>query len=681
MTAPKGLIYYTLNGVDPRLPGGSVSPQALTYSAPITMSANTRVFARARNGAAWSPPAVATFVVNTPSLVITELMYHPQGPSEGDSYTTEDFEFIELKNIGATALDLSGIHFTHGIDFSFTGSAVTSLASGARVLVVKNLAAFTARYGAAANVAGEFSGSLDNAGERLTLEGALAEPILDFNYNDTWCPATDGFGFSLVVVDETAPPSAWDRKANWRASASVGGSPGRDDPPSNVPGVLVSEALTHTDPPQLDSIELYNPSPTNVDVGHWYLSDDRSVPQKFRIPAPKIIPAGGYVVLTEKDWNVNPGSFRLDSHGEEIYLYSGDAKGNLTGYGDGFSFGAAQNGVSFGRYVISTGEAQYPAQVANTLGEPNAGPRVGPVVVNEIRYHPAPGYEEFIELKNITGGPVKLYDPNYPTNMWRIKGVGFTFPPNTEIPANGFLLLAASDPALFRLKYNVPGNVPVFALYPAVLQNSGETLALQRPDAPELDTNTGAILVPYIDVDVVRYNDKAPWPTNADGFGPSLERLNASAYGNDPANWTVSFGPGTPGRERWESLESWKARFFSAVELADPALGGDAADPDGDGETNFQEYLSGTDPRDPQSCLKIESATANAATPRSILVRFNAVADRTYTIQYRNVLGPGSWLKLTNLPPPLISGPMEAAVPSATNSNARYYRVVTPWQP
>src|SRR6185436_266443 len=152
-----------------------------------------------------------------------------------------------------------------------------------------------------------------------------------------------------------------------------------------------------------------------------YLTDQRAVPQKFRIPAndPRaVISPGGYAVFTENDWDAEPGStnsFRLDSHGEQVYLYSADANGGLTGYADGFTFGAARNGVSFGRYVISTGQAQYPAQTANTLAAPNAGPSVGPVVINEIQYHPAPGGDEFIELKNITNAPVKLFDPLFPT--------------------------------------------------------------------------------------------------------------------------------------------------------------------------------------------------------------------------------------------------------------------------
>jgi hypothetical protein len=388
------------------------------------------------------------------------------------------------------------------------------------------------------------------------------------------------------------------------------------------------------------------------------------------------------VVFTEADWNANPGSttsFRLDSHGEEIYLFSADPNGNLTGYSDGFSFGAAQNGVSFGRYEASTGGAEYPAQVTNTLGQTNAGPRVGPVVINEIHYHSALGEEEFIELKNITSAPVKLYDPVHPANTWKLNGAGFRFPPGAEI--QGLLLLVGADPAAFRLKYNVPVAVPIFALYPRVLQGGGETLSLQRPDAPDVDTTTGAIFIPYIDVDVVHYNDKPPWPTNADGFGPSLERLDAAAYGNDPINWHATIGSGTPGREPWEDLGVWKTRYFAPVELTDPLVSGDAADPDDDGQTNFQEYLAGTDPRSGQSRLTIDSATASTAAPQTILVRFAGVADRTYTIQYQNSLGIGNWLKLTNIPPPLVSGMLEVPVARAINPATRYYRVVTPWQP
>ncbi|PYI86454.1 MAG: hypothetical protein DME26_09005, partial [Verrucomicrobia bacterium] len=55
-----------------------------------------------------------------------------------------------------------------------------------------------------------------------------------------------------------------------------------------------------------------------------------------------------------------------------------------------------------------------------------------------------------------------------------------------------------------------------------------------------------------------------------------------------------------------QGYDNWRTTYFTAAELANPAVSGPDADPDGDGFTNYQEYLSGTDPRDPQSYLKIE---------------------------------------------------------------------------
>ena len=39
----------------------------------------------------------------------------------------------------------------------------------------------------------------------------------------------------------------------------------------------------------------------------------------------------------------------------------------------------------------SVGEVLFPPQIQNSLDAANAGPRVGPVVINEIRYEPKAG--------------------------------------------------------------------------------------------------------------------------------------------------------------------------------------------------------------------------------------------------------------------------------------------------
>jgi hypothetical protein len=89
------------------------------------------------------------------NLVISEIYYNPPGSDE----TTE---FIELMNIGAAPLDLSGVAFTAGLTFTFP--AGVTLAPGARTLVVKDKTSFTTKYGSGLPVAGVYPNNLSNSG-------------------------------------------------------------------------------------------------------------------------------------------------------------------------------------------------------------------------------------------------------------------------------------------------------------------------------------------------------------------------------------------------------------------------------------------------------------------------------------------------------------------------------------
>src|SRR5205085_3042397 len=199
---------------------------------------------------------------------------------------------------GPVTLDLNGVHFTNGIDFKFTGSSVTTLAANQTVLLVKNLAAFTSRYGSGFNIAGQYGGSLSNGGEKIELDDVVGEVILVFSYNNNWYPITDGPGDSLVIVDEKAPWYSWGDKNSWRFSAHDGGSPGVTDPPPVVAQpILINEVLSHSIPPAVDAVELFNPNPNNVNIGGWFISDDLNIPKKFRIPDGFSIPAHGYAAF------------------------------------------------------------------------------------------------------------------------------------------------------------------------------------------------------------------------------------------------------------------------------------------------------------------------------------------------------------------------------------------------
>lgn len=122
------------------------------------------------------------------------------------------------------------MRFDTGIAFDFTGSAITSLAPGQRVLIVEDIAAFSFRYGSDHPVAGQYAGKLSNSGETLTYLNSLGDPIRSFAYADTspWPSAADGTGAALVLIaPDTLPDHAL--AANWQASNYIGGSPGQID--------------------------------------------------------------------------------------------------------------------------------------------------------------------------------------------------------------------------------------------------------------------------------------------------------------------------------------------------------------------------------------------------------------------------------------------------------------------
>lgn len=299
--------------------------------------------------------------------------------------------------------------------------------------------------------------------------------------------------------------------------------------------VLVNELLAHTDPPQKDTVELYNPNAQAVNVSGWYLSDALDKPKKFKIPANMVIPAHGYLLLGPDDFEID-ARFVFSAEGEEIYLFAANAAGRLTGYHHGFSFGASTNGVSFGRYVTSAGAEEFPLQAALTLGFANAGPRVGPVVISAIIYNPQSG-DEYIELTNISTDAVPLYDPAAPENSWRILGQGdYPLPPNLTLAPGATLLIVAGEVEAFRSAYAIADNVQVIGPYPHALPDTGAKLSLYMPDPPNKDG-----FVPYVEVDVVEYANRSPWSIAA-SKGSALRRLDLNAYGNDPANWTLKEG-------------------------------------------------------------------------------------------------------------------------------------------
>ena len=214
---------------------------------PLPINQPTLVRARVRDSSTnWSALVEAIFTPpqDISKLALTEIMYNP--PALG-GITGNDLEFLELKNLGTNALDLSGLTFTAGITFTFTNG--TFLAPAHFVVLAHNASAFATKYPGVA-VDGIYTGQLDNNGETITLSFPGGGNVFSVTYDDAapWPVAADGQGFSLVQR-QPGISQAPDNGSKWRASFALGGSPGADDPEPNIAPIVINEILTHTDPP------------------------------------------------------------------------------------------------------------------------------------------------------------------------------------------------------------------------------------------------------------------------------------------------------------------------------------------------------------------------------------------------------------------------------------------------
>ena len=246
------LAIHGLNGVDatssdflvsPKLtyfpPGGGGGSGGIAYTGPVSLTQSSTIKARLLSGATWSPITTANFVVNAvpasaSSLVVSEFLYNPAGASlteQQAGYGDNDFEFVELMNVGASSIDLTGCNLAGGINFDFNAAAAETLTltPGQRIIVAANVDAFTLRYAPGPNtkLVGPFGGSLSNSGETFTVLDALDNTIASVTYSSAlpWPQVVaPNLGYSLVLNNPA--PNALYTYPYWRTSAQAGGTPG-----------------------------------------------------------------------------------------------------------------------------------------------------------------------------------------------------------------------------------------------------------------------------------------------------------------------------------------------------------------------------------------------------------------------------------------------------------------------
>ncbi|GEM_PF-234868 len=190
---------------------------------------------------------------------------------------------------------------------------------------------------------------------------------------------------------------------------------------------------------------------------------------------------------------------------------------------------------------------------------------------------------------------------------------------------------ASNAPGLFQLLVTVPGNSAATIMLPA-LGATAPVALLDGSIAPAVLSNN------WLTLTNVGSGQHAIWlATNS---SPSVDTL----YSNWAASW---FG----------------------TNAANPAIAGMAADPDGDGQSNYSEFIAGADPKNPQSSFHIDSV----ASSKPLTIALSGVAGRNYILQRTLNLSTAAWVPVaTNLT--LAAGQVVLADPQ-TPAPGAFYRV------
>jgi hypothetical protein len=123
-------------------------------------------------------------------VLINEIMFNPLGGNPQE-------EWIELRNVTASPINLAGWRFTRGVDFTFPS---VNIPANGHLVVAADVATFAAKYPEVTDAIGGWSGRLANSDETIELETALGESVneVSFATQGDWGQRVRGRGIDLV---------------------------------------------------------------------------------------------------------------------------------------------------------------------------------------------------------------------------------------------------------------------------------------------------------------------------------------------------------------------------------------------------------------------------------------------------------------------------------------------------
>jgi len=504
----------------------------------------------------------------TQTVKINEIMYN-------FGYNLDKLEagnWVELYNNSNTAVNLKDWQIKFGTKSYDAPNYI--LEANEYVVVTSKDSLMLANYPSLSSklLGDTILGGLDDNSELIQILNNTGTVVDSLTYFDSapWPECADGKAQSLELKSVGLNNN---NTANWACSGVMGGTPGLPNTTgvcATPPKIIINEINYKSDSLNnaSDWVEFYNASGATVDLSNWVLYDTDSL---FIFPQGTTIAASSYLVVTssvaklvsvhpdiEAGTYVDVASFMtLSGGGESITLadnnnckvhrmkYNNSAPWPPSADGGGATLSLineSYNNKIAGSWAPSTaGGASFgtPGQ-PNNIPDPCSGTPVTNLVINEINYNSlsTENPSNWIELYNAGSSAVDL--SGYRVNN---EGEQFIIPSGNTLAPGGYILLADSAQQ-FKFKIECPNMALFDGDTELNFSNNGELVSVYNFKTVDY----GCL------VDSVKFNDKAPWPIQADGGGYTLELLNPNLDNTNPANWAASnYILGSPGLENQQT--------------------------------------------------------------------------------------------------------------------------------
>lgn len=530
--------------------GGTITGTISSGSSTVTISGVT--YGPFENGvvlnAAGSPlttgnsDAFNVLEVVVPEIVISEIMYKAIGGSE------DSLEYIELYNNGST-VNLENYEFTAGVGLVFPS---TTFNAGSYLLVSRNAAAIQDIFGLSS--VEWTTGNLSNGGEIIELSDPTAAVVTTVEYGSgTPWPATETGKSIRFCNTNTAnnDPANWDISVEFilnHAGQDIYGSPlaGCGDAP--LVADFSGAPTTITAGESVDFTDLSAGDPTG-----WSWTFTGGTPSSSTTQNPQDIvyntPGTYNVSLTitkgaENDTETKTAYITVedptlppvaDFEADVTTIFIGqsvqftDLSTNTpTSWAWTFEGGTPANSTSQNPSVTYNTEGTFDVtlvvensadsdQMIKTDYITVMPASVGDLIITEIMYNPPESGDdslEYIEIYNNSDDAVSLLGYTF------TDGIVYTFS-NEDIASGDYILVAKSASAMMSTF-----GVAAYEWTSGGLSNNGELV--------KLVSATGAT------IDSVAFATSAPWPTAANGDGPSITICDPETENSVGDNWHAS---------------------------------------------------------------------------------------------------------------------------------------------